>query len=151
MQKKTGSEDSQATDCGLSAHTKIAIVGSRSYPKKQDIADYIVKLGKNVEIVSGGQPKGVDGWAKQCALEQELNYTEFTPAHYPRNNYSRNYTKKKYNIKNYFERNTEIVKFSDKITVFMQEESPGSMHVLRECHRLKKEHEVFNRFCPYCG
>ena len=48
--------------------TKIAIVGSRVYTNNIKVKNFIFKLKEKykdeVEIVSGGQPQGVDGYAK---------------------------------------------------------------------------------------
>jgi len=48
---------------------RIAIIGSRSYTNKRKIQDFIFKLkekvGDDLEIVSGGQKDGADGYAKK--------------------------------------------------------------------------------------
>ena len=48
---------------------KVAIVGSRKYTNKQRIKEFIFKLKEEledgVEIVSGGQRDGADGYAKK--------------------------------------------------------------------------------------
>ena len=65
---------------------KIAIVGSRVYTNNLRIKNFIyelkVKYKDEVEIVSGGQKEGADGYAKKYALELGMNYKEFPPAHY---------------------------------------------------------------------
>ena len=52
--------------------TRIAIVGSRVYTNNIKIKNFIFKLKEKykdeVEIVSGGQPQGVDGYAKNMHL-----------------------------------------------------------------------------------
>ena len=54
--------------------------------KKKKIKDLIFEIkekhGDMVEIVSGGQREGVDGFAKKFALEFDMNYVEFPPSHY---------------------------------------------------------------------
>ena len=51
---------------------KVGIVGSRSYTDKKKIKDLLFemkeKYGDEVEIVSGGQKDGADGFAKKYAL-----------------------------------------------------------------------------------
>ena len=46
---------------------KVAIVGSRQYTNKRRIQEFIYKLrekyGADLEIVSGGQKDGADGYA----------------------------------------------------------------------------------------
>ena len=73
----------------MTTRIKIGIVGSRSYTDKRKVKDLIFnikeKYGDEVEIVSGGQPKGADGLAKKYALEFGLKYVEFPPSHYNHN------------------------------------------------------------------
>ena len=68
---------------------KVAIVGSRQYTNKRKIQEFVFKLrqkyGEKLEIVSGGQKEGADGYAKKYALEFDVNYSEFPPAHYTHN------------------------------------------------------------------
>ena len=68
---------------------KIGIVGSREYTNKLRIKEFIFELkqefGGNVEIVSGGQKEGADGYAKKFALEFDMKYSEFPPSHYQYN------------------------------------------------------------------
>ena len=68
---------------------KVAIVGSRQYTNKRRIQEFIFKLkekyGDKLEIVSGGQKAGADGYAKKYALEFDTKYSEFPPAHYTYN------------------------------------------------------------------
>ena len=48
---------------------KVAIIGSRKYENKRRIQEFIFKLKKKyedkLEIVSGGQKDGADGFAKK--------------------------------------------------------------------------------------
>ena len=57
---------------------KVAIVGSRQYTNKRRIQEFIFKLkekyGDKLEIVSGGQKQGADGYAKKFALEFDTKY-----------------------------------------------------------------------------
>ena len=52
---------------------RVAIVGSRKYTNKRRIQEFVFKLkqkyGEELEIVSGGQKDGADGYAKKYALE----------------------------------------------------------------------------------
>ena len=60
---------------------RVAIVGSRRYTNKRRIQEFIFKLkqkyGEELEIVSGGQKEGADGYAKKYALEFDIKYSEF--------------------------------------------------------------------------
>ena len=68
---------------------RIGIVGARTYTNKRKIKEFVFKLreqfGNKVEIISGGQPKGADGYAKKFALEFDMKYVEFPPRHYQYN------------------------------------------------------------------
>ena len=56
----------------MTTKIKIGIVGSRGYTNKKKIKDLIFeikeKYGDEVEIVSGGQRDGADGFAKKFTL-----------------------------------------------------------------------------------
>ena len=56
----------------MTTKIRIGIVGSRSYTDKKKIKDLIfeikTKYGNEVEIVSGGQKEGADGYAKNTLL-----------------------------------------------------------------------------------
>ena len=73
----------------MTTKIKIGIVGSRGYTNKKKIKDLEFeikeKYGDEVEIVSGGQKEGADGYAKKYALEFDLDYVEFPPSHYQHN------------------------------------------------------------------
>ena len=43
------------------------------------------EYGDGLEIVSGGQKQGADGYAKKYASEFDIKYSEFPPAHYQYN------------------------------------------------------------------
>ena len=68
---------------------KVAIIGSRSYTNSRKVKEFIHKLKENfndeLEIVSGGQKEGSDGYAKKYALEFDVKYSEFPPQHYSHN------------------------------------------------------------------
>ena len=55
---------------------KVAIIGSRQYTNKRRIQEFVYKLkqrwGEKLEIVSGGQKDGADGYAKKYALEFDV-------------------------------------------------------------------------------
>ena len=58
---------------------KVAIIGSRSYTNTKKIKDFVFKLKEKfndeLEIVSGGQKEGSDGYAKKYALEFDVKYS----------------------------------------------------------------------------
>ena len=68
---------------------KVGIVGARIYTNKLKVKEFVFnlkeKFGDDVEIVSGGQMRGADGYAKKFALEFDMKYVEFPPRHYTYN------------------------------------------------------------------
>ena len=118
--------------------TRIAIVGSRVYTNNIKIKNFIFKLKEKykdeVEIVSGGQPQGVDGYAKKYALELDMVYKEFPPAHYTWNMHC------VLPATEYFKRNKQVVDYSDIIVAFMPNgnETRGTMNTLNYAKRKKK-------------
>jgi hypothetical protein len=127
---------------------KIAIVGSRGYTNRKKIKDFVFKLkekfGDELEIVSGGQKDGADGYAKKFSLEFDIKYVEFPPQHYSHNIHcvkeSFNYGKP-YAVWNYFKRNKEIAEYSDKIVAFIPDgvKSNGTMNTIEHAEKLNKK------------
>ena len=68
---------------------RVGIVGSRTYTNRRKIKEFVFKLkeqfGDKVEVVSGGQKLGADGFAKKFSLEFDMKYVEFPPRHYTYN------------------------------------------------------------------
>ena len=104
---------------------RVAIVGSRKYTNKRRIQEFIFKLkqkyGEELEIVSGGQKEGADGYAKKYALEFDVKYSEFPPVHYVYNQHcvleSYKYGRP-YAAWHYHDRNKEIAEYSDVMAAF---------------------------------
>ena len=127
---------------------RVAIVGSRKYTNKRRIQEFIFKLkekfGETLEIVSGGQKQGADGYAKKYALEFDINYSEYPPAHYPYNqhcvNESFNYGKN-YAVWNYHKRNKQIAEYSDVVAAFIPDGhiSNGKNNTLENAKNLDKK------------
>lgn len=129
---------------------KVGIVGSRKYQAPSKIRKFIYELkkkfGDELEIVSGDQPKGADGYAKKFALEFEVKYVAFPPAHYNWNSYcikeAHNYGKD-YRPYYFFQRNTEIAEYSDVVVAFIPrgtkiEESKGTHDTIKKADKLGK-------------
>ena len=132
---------------------KIGIVGSRKYTDKKKIKDLIFeikeKYGDEVEIVSGGQKEGADGYAKKFALEFEMKYSEFPPSHYNHNMYcvlGANSYNKPYYISNYFKRNRQIAEYSDFVVAFIPKGmvSKGTENTINYAKRLNKRIIIIN-------
>lgn len=136
---------------------KIGIVGSRSWDHGWDkirtvIEKAVSKFGaENLEIVSGGNPKGVDRMVKWLLQNEEkfedVTYTEYAPAHYEYEEYFAHdpeYYGQEYKATNYFERNEEIAKVVSEaggiVIALMPEEargddekSRGTKNTLKHC------------------
>ena len=137
----------------MTTKIKIGIVGSRGYTNKQKVKDLIFeikqKYGDEVEIVSGGQKLGADGYAKKFALEFDLDYVEFPPAHYSHNIHcklSAKHYNKPYYVSNFFKRNKQIAEYSNILVAFIQEgiESRGTMNTVSHAEKLKKMVKIIN-------
>ena len=130
---------------------KVAIVGSRQYTNKRKIQEFVFKLrekyGDKLEIVSGGQREGADGYAKKYALEFDVNYSEFPPAHYshnihcvlPRYRYGKAFYKN-----NYHKRNEQIAEDCDVMVAFMPKslKSKGTESALNEAKNKQKKYVI---------
>lgn len=104
---------------------KIAIVGSRGI-KDLELSKYI---SLSDEIVSGGAI-GVDTCAANYAKEHNLKLTEFLP------NYAR------YGKGAPIKRNYEIVDYSDKVIIFWDGNSKGTLSVINYAKKTGKLYEV---------
>ena len=137
----------------MTTKIKIGIVGSRKYTNKKKIKDLIYELKQkpdtDVEIVSGGQKDGADGYAKKFALELGMDYVEFPPTHYNWNMHCKlpaTKYNKPYYVTNYFKRNKQIAEYSDIIVAFIPDgvESKGTMNTISHAERLKKMIKIIN-------
>ena len=137
----------------MTTKIKIGIVGSRRYTNKKKIKDviYDLKIGYAdcVEIVSGGQRDGADGYAKKFALEFDLDYVEFPPSHYSWNMHCKlpaTQYNQPYYVSNYFKRNKQIAEYSNIIIAFIPDgvESRGTMSTVEYAKKQKKLVKIFN-------
>ncbi len=132
---------------------KVAIIGSRKYENKRRIQEFVHKLKHrwkdNLEIVSGGQKDGADGYAKKYALEFDIKYSEFPPAHYSYNQHcvleSYNYGKP-YAVWHYHNRNKSLIEYSDAIVAFIPKgiNSKGTISALKEALKKEKKYVIIN-------
>ena len=132
---------------------RVGIVGSREYTNRKKIKEFIFKLkekfGDDVEIVSGGQKFGADGLAKKYALEFDMKYSEFPPAHYTYNQHcvhEYKYYGKPYGVWYYAKRNKEIAEYSDCIIAFIPEGkvSKGTLNTIGYAEDLNKKVVILN-------
>jgi hypothetical protein len=132
---------------------KVAIIGSRKYENKRRVQEFIYKLkekwGDELEIVSGGQKDGADGYAKKYALEFDLKYSEFPPAHYQYNQHcvleSYKYGKP-YAVWHYHSRNKDLIEYSDVVVAFIPKgiTSKGTNSALNEAVKNEKKYVIIN-------
>ena len=131
----------------MTTKIRVGIVGSRKYTNKKKVKDLIFELKQkpdtDVEIVSGGQRDGADGYAKKFALELDMKYVEFPPSHYNWNMHcklSATEYNTQYYVTNYFKRNKQIAEYSDIIVAFIPEgvESRGTMNTIEHAKKQKK-------------
>jgi hypothetical protein len=137
----------------MTTKIKIGIVGSRGYTNKKKIKDLIFeikeKYGDEVEIVSGGQRDGADGFAKKFALEFDMSYVEFPPTHYSWNMHCKlpaTKYNKPYYVSNYFKRNKQIAEYSNIVIAFIPDgvESRGTMSTIEYAIKEKKLTKILN-------
>ena len=137
----------------MTTKIKVGIVGSRGYTNKKKIKDLIFeikeKYGDEVEIVSGGQKDGADGYAKKFALEFDMSYVEFPPSHYSWNMHCKlpaTKYNKPYYVSNYFKRNKQIAEYSNIVIAFIPDgvKSRGTMSTIQYAIKEKKLTKILN-------
>tara|TARA_Y100000591_G_C21341765_1_gene455161 strand:+ start:122 stop:526 length:405 start_codon:yes stop_codon:yes gene_type:complete len=132
---------------------RVGIVGSRKYTNRRKIKEFVFKLKETfqdkVEIVSGGQKQGADGYAKKFAIEFDMKYVEFPPRHYTYNQHcilDESHYGKRYFPKNFTDRNKQIVEYSDYIVAFMPSDNytSGTMDTVSIAEKLNKKVIILN-------
>ena len=104
---------------------KIAIVGSRNITV-DNLSRYV---SSDDEIVSGGA-KGVDFCARQYAISNGLKLTEFLPEY------------SLYGRAAPIIRNKKIVAYADKVIVFWNGVSKGTLSVIKYAEKVGKKCEI---------
>ncbi len=126
---------------------KIGMVGSRIYGNETKVKKIIYELkkkyGEELEIVSGGQPKGLDGYAKRFALEFGIEYVEFPPVHFEWNQWCKmpSYLySKSYKVSNFFARNKQVADYVDLLMAFIPigHNSPGTESTIKFAEKQNK-------------
>ena len=127
---------------------KIAVVGSRTYENARKIKEFIYELkqrfGSNLTIISGGARTGADKYARKFALEMEIKYEEYNPAHTPPNLYSvmyRAYYSKTYHVSQFHHRNRLIATACDMLVAFTHSTgvSNGTVSVINFAKKFDKK------------
>tara|TARA_Y100001937_G_scaffold108451_1_gene152140 strand:- start:255 stop:683 length:429 start_codon:yes stop_codon:yes gene_type:complete len=127
---------------------KIAIIGSREYNNIRKIKNLLTdlrrKFGNELIVISGGAKDGADKHVKKYALEFEIEYKEYNPAHTPKNLYSamsEHYYDKPYHVSQFHHRNNLIAKNCDYMIALIPDgvKANGSESAIRSAQKHKKK------------
>jgi hypothetical protein len=115
----------------------IAIVGSRKYPSKGEVVDYINRLPPEFKVVSGGAV-GVDTWAEEAAKARGMAVV----VHRVTDELVAQLGPKVAPLK----RNELIVRDCDKLVAFWDVQSHGTAHAIRLAMMDGKLLKIFTPF-----
>ena len=125
---------------------KIALIGDEKYENRGELKETIFKLkekfGEDLTIITRGKKNGVEKWVRKYALEMNLKYIEFNPAHTSRTLYSgmeEEYYDKPYHPTQPLHQYDCIVHNSDKIVYFGEIKRKEFNHFNRLLNRWKKK------------
>ena len=125
---------------------KIALIGDEKYENRGELKETIFKLkekfGEDLTIITRGKKNGVEKWVRKYALEMNLKYIEFNPAHTSRTLYSGmedEYYDKPYHPTQPLHQYGCIVHNSDKIVYFGEITRKEFNHFNRLLNRWKKK------------
>jgi len=107
---------------------KVAIVGSRNFRSKGNVADFVGSLPGDAVIVSGGA-RGVDSWAVESAGSRLV---EVYPAEW-----------EKWGRSAGFRRNQTIVDASDEVYAFWDGLSKGTLDSIQRAAKAGKLRGIF--------
>jgi len=110
---------------------KVAIVGSRTYPRLELVATYVLSLPDTTVIISGGA-QGVDKTAEQVARYRHLK-VEIYPAEW--NKWGRSAG---------MMRNGKIINAADRVVAFWDGISKGTADSIRKARAAGKPVTVFD-------
>ena len=125
---------------------KIALIGDEKYENRGELKETIFKLkekfGEDLTNITRGKKNGVEKWVRKYALEMNLKYIEFNPAHTSRTLYSGmedEYYDKPYHPTQPLHQYDCIVHNSDKIVYFGEITRKEFNHFNRLLNRWKKK------------
>lgn len=104
---------------------RVAIVGSRDYPNRTQVEEYVATLEVGTVVVSGGAT-GVDTWAVEAAQKRGLKTVVVRPDWATHGKAAG------------MIRNRAIVEQADAVVAFWDGQSPGTKHTLDHAARLGK-------------
>lgn len=109
---------------------KIAIVGSRNYPRLSDVNEAVKLLPKDCIVLSGGA-RGVDNEAERCATRRGLEVVIYRPKYAEHGRMAP------------LIRNDIIAKECDEMIAFWDGKSRGTLHVMNRAKALGKTVRLF--------
>ena len=140
---------------------KVAMVGSRKWDDWQKIQKVIERLNNTnfdtpLTIISGGSRKGADKMVRWSMINLEnfksIPYVEYAPKFHEYNEHcahDKEYYGEEYNVKHYFNRNTEIAESCDILFAFVPEyemqdggKARGVKDVLDKAKKLNKKTKI---------
>lgn len=113
---------------------RVAIVGSRNYPNREQVVDFVRQLPEETIVVSGGAA-GVDTWAEQAARRRGLGVLVFCVAEGQPNRWSFREAA--------FLRNARIVAESDRVVAFWDGRSSGTHNSIQQAARMLKPTTIY--------
>jgi hypothetical protein len=136
---------------------RVAIVGSRDYPDKDEVFSYVTELPADTVVVSGGA-RGVDLAAESCAGTRGLTVVSYRPVKVNRawrvsRLTARGYASEQIWLPAYFAtfvqaaffRNVQIVADCDRVVAFWDGRSRGTKSTIDIAGREGKPVEIW---CP---
>lgn len=108
----------------------VAIVGSRGYPHRKDVREWIVSRLTRDDVVISGGARGVDSWANDIAKSLYIKSRVF-PAEWEKFGRSAGYL-----------RNADIVDAADLVVAFWDGQSRGTKHTIDLALQKRKRLEV---------
>lgn len=108
---------------------KVAIVGSRNFPKREKVLAYLATMRHSDVVVSGGA-RGVDTWAVEMAESVGMHTMVFS-ADWEKHGRGAGLI-----------RNRLIVNEADKVVAFWDGESKGTQNTIATALHLRKNLEV---------
>tara|TARA_R100001510_G_C7620932_1_gene181861 strand:- start:305 stop:703 length:399 start_codon:yes stop_codon:yes gene_type:complete len=126
---------------------KIGVIGNSRYENKRRIKKVIFDLknrfGDKLIVATLGNRNGAEKYVKKYVLEMGMQYKEFNPAHTQKTLYSamnESYYNKPYRPRNFFHRNTMLVKYIDYIIAFIDNApETGIDDILKNAKKFEKK------------
>ena len=127
---------------------KLGVIGSRNWPNKNMIIEYLNNNINKISCIVSGGAKGVDtiaeNWAKENNIDRKIFLADWNNTDVPNAIIKYNKFGKKYNANAGFIRNTDIINYSDLIIAFRYNMSPGTTDSINKAIKLNKKIKIFD-------